>query len=187
MTRLDRMPPESLTAAQSTLYDEIASGPRSHGPQHFTLTAEDGSLNGPFNAFLLAPELGRSLQALGVAVRYATALTVREREIAILMVAAQWHSVFEQHAHESVGRAAGLTEHEIESLRRGETLELLDPREQGIAKLTGLLIEGDVSDMQWEQWAEPLGASTVFELSTLVGYYSTLALQLRVFRVGVPD
>ena len=32
----------------------------------------------------------------------------------------------------------------------------------------------------------PLSASTVvFELTALVGYYSTLALQLRVFRVGV--
>jgi hypothetical protein len=29
-----------------------------------------------------------------------------------------------------------------------------------------------------------LGADGLFELTTLVGYYSTLALQLRVFRVG---
>jgi 4-carboxymuconolactone decarboxylase len=32
-----------------------------------------------------------------------------------------------------------------------------------------------------------LGEDGVFELTTLVGYYATLALQLRVFRVGVTD
>jgi len=31
------------------------------------------------------------------------------------------------------------------------------------------------------------GAAGVFELLTLVGYYATLALQLRVFRVPAPD
>ena len=32
-----------------------------------------------------------------------------------------------------------------------------------------------------------VGAEGLFELLTLVGYYLTLALQLRVFRVGVPE
>jgi 4-carboxymuconolactone decarboxylase len=32
-----------------------------------------------------------------------------------------------------------------------------------------------------------LGTAALFELTTLVGYYATLALQLRVFRVGAPD
>jgi len=34
-------------------------------------------------------------------------------------------------------------------------------------------------------WAAGHGGA--FELTTLVGYYATLALQLRVFRVGAPD
>jgi 4-carboxymuconolactone decarboxylase len=32
-----------------------------------------------------------------------------------------------------------------------------------------------------------LGRSAVVELVSLIGYYSALALQLRVFRVGLPD
>ena len=31
-----------------------------------------------------------------------------------------------------------------------------------------------------------IGGRAAFELTTLVGYYATLALQLRVFRVGLP-
>lgn len=185
MTRLQKIGPESLTPEQKRLYNEITQGPRAKGPQHFALTAEDGSLNGPFNAFLLAPELGRSLQALGAAIRYETSLTAREREIAILMVAARWDCAFERHAHESVGRAAGLTESEIESLRQRETPQFLHPREQVISELTRLLMDGDIPDEQWTGFVEPLGDATLFELSTLVGYYATLALQLRIFRIKV--
>jgi 4-carboxymuconolactone decarboxylase len=32
-----------------------------------------------------------------------------------------------------------------------------------------------------------LGRGAVVELVTLVGYYTALAMQLRVFRVGVPE
>lgn len=32
-----------------------------------------------------------------------------------------------------------------------------------------------------------LGESVIFELTTLVGYYSLLAVQLRVFRVEAPS
>ena len=49
------------------------------------------------------------------------------------------------------------------------------------------LVRGDVSDEQWQRWAPLVGMETIFELTTLVGYYSTLALQLRAFRVDEQD
>src|ERR1700712_1255303 len=124
MTRLEPVPPEELDGDQRELYDAIASGPRAQGPQHFALTRADGGLLGPFNAFLLSPALGFALQELGAAVRYRTALPPRTREIAILTVAAHWDSAFEWSAHESVGRAAGLTDAELASLREGVVPEL---------------------------------------------------------------
>jgi 4-carboxymuconolactone decarboxylase len=45
------------------------------------------------------------------------------------------------------------------------------------------MTQGDVDDTQWQEWAPLAGHVTVFELTTLVGYYTTLALQMRVFRV----
>ena len=181
--RLPRFVPGELDAEQAALYDDIAHGPRSKGTQHFALTADDGSLNGPFNAFLLAPGIARSLQSLGAAVRYETNLTARERELSILIAAAHWNSIFEQQSHEAVGRAAGLSESELAEIRDGSIPNLADPREQTIASTVFALANGDLDDEQWARAAEHLGRSTIFELSTLVGYYSTLALQLRVFRV----
>lgn len=183
MSRLHPSTPSDLNAEQAELYQSIAGGSRAQGKQHFALLNPDGSLAGPFNALLLAPALGDALQQLGAAVRYRTALSDRTREIAILMVAAHWNSAFERMAHESVGRGIGLTEVELEQVRAGGIPDLSDPHELACATATRALIAGDIDDDLWVDLRTVLDESTLFELSTLVGYYATLALQLRVFRV----
>ena len=184
MTRLEPIPPTNLDPEQKSLYTKITEGPRAQGPKHFDLTREDGALLGPFNALLLAPRLGSALQELGAAIRYETALSARTREMAILTVAARWDSAFERSAHESVGRAAGLSAEEMSAIRAGGVPALDDPREQACAHLARSMVEGDVDKEAWAAWAPVVGAATIFELTTLVGYYATLALQMRVFRVG---
>ena len=44
----------------------------------------------------------------------------------------------------------------------------------------------DLDDEQYDTAVTVLGEQAIFKLSTLVGYYATLALQMRVFRVGGP-
>ena len=183
MTRLEPIPPADLDPEQRSLYATITEGPRAQGPKHFDLTREDGSLLGPFNALLLSPRLGSALQELGAAVRYRTSLSARTREIAILTVAAHWDSAFELSAHESVGLAVGLSAQEISDIRAARVPALADPHEQACANLVRLLVEGDVDDEAWATWAPVVGDGTIFELTTLVGYYATVALQMRVFRV----
>jgi len=175
--------PEELEADQRALYDAIAGGPRARGPQHFALTREDGSLRGPFTALLLAPALGSALQAVGAAIRYEGALSARARELAILLVATHWDSAFEREAHEAVGIAVGLTHEEIVALRDGETSVFVGS-ESVVARTVAELLLGDLDDETWTEASDALGSAAIFELTTLVGYYSTLALQLRVFRVG---
>jgi 4-carboxymuconolactone decarboxylase len=50
-----------------------------------------------------------------------------------------------------------------------------------------LAARGDLDDAEYREAAAELGADGLFELLTLVGYYATLALQLRVFRVPSPE
>lgn len=180
--RVPPLRPEELSSAQADLYGAIAGGPRAQGPQHFALTRPDGSLRGPFNALLLAPDLGGALQQVGSAIRYRGALTDRAREIAILLVAAHWDSAFEREAHEAVGAAAGLGDGELTALRAGD-ITPFEGDEGLVAAVTLQLVGGDLDDELWDAASVALGAAVVFELTTLVGYYATLALQLRVFRV----
>jgi len=185
--RIPKLAPSALDAEQRSLYDAIAGGRRAQGPQLFRLTDEAGRLEGPFNAFLLQPRLGAALQALGSSVRYDTGLDDRCREIAILTVAAHWHSDFEWYAHEAVARAAGLTTPELAAIRAASP-DVLPAREAVVARTTtALLTRGDLTDPEYRTATDHLGPDGLFELLTLVGYYATLALQLRVFRVPAPD
>ncbi|UBU15049.1 carboxymuconolactone decarboxylase family protein [Nonomuraea gerenzanensis] len=175
MARLRRTPPHELDPEARALYDKITSGPRGR----FMVDAE-GGLTGPFNAMLLSPALGDPLQELGAAVRYRSTLSDRARELAILVVAGHQDSAFEQAAHEPIARELGFTEEQLRALRDGSPPALDDPGEAAVLRVVRALVtKGDLDE---EEYAV-LGEREVFELTTLVGYYSTLALQLRVFRV----
>jgi 4-carboxymuconolactone decarboxylase len=181
MTRQPRLRPQDLDPAQQALYRSITEGPRSGGP--FALADEDGVLQGPFGGFLLSPTVGDALQRVGAAVRYGSGLSDRLRELAILAVAAAQDSAFERTAHEAVGATCGLTEAEMRAVREGGDPELADPVEAAGLSLARALLSGDVDDETWAACVPPLDATAVFELVALVGYYATLALQMRVLRV----
>jgi 4-carboxymuconolactone decarboxylase len=186
-SRLERFVKDSLDDEQRSLFDEIAGGKRASGVQLFRLLGDDGALEGPFNAFLLQPRLGRALQAVGAAVRYETSLPDRARELAILVVAHRWDSSFEWYAHEAVGRHLGLTDDELAAVRDRDWSRHHDEVERVVAATADRLVwEGDLDDVGYREAVESLGESQLFELITLVGYYAALALQLRVYRVAAP-
>lgn len=179
--RLPGLRPEVLTDDQRALYETITGGRRAAGPQLVPLTDDDGSLRGPFNAMLLSPPVGDALQRLGVAVRYETALSDRQRELAILVVASEWRSDFEWAAHETIGRHVGLTDADLDAVRGGPPTSL-DAAETAVVSLSrSLVTTGTVTDDEYAEAVSALGVRTVYELTVLVGYYAALALQLRVF------
>ena len=180
--RIRPLTPDELNPEQSALHAAITGGPRAQGPQHFALTSADGSLRGPFDLMLRSPAVGAAQQELGAAIRYRTAFTDRMRELAILLVAAHWDSAFERESHEAIARAIGFTEDELAAIRAIDVSGFADG--EGVVGRTAVaLLDGDLSDDAWDEASAALGVDGVFELTALVGYYSTLALQLRVFRV----
>ena len=186
--RLAVLSSDEMTADQVDLYREILAGPRGQGPRAVQLSSGAGGLAGPFNAMLYAPPVGHALQGLGVAIRFHTRLAPRIREMAILVVAQAWDSAYERASHELIGRDAGLTEPELDALREGANPKFADEQESvaysAVRALTG---PGDLDDEEYAAAVAALGAEGLVELSTLVGYYATLALQLRIFRVPAPD
>lgn len=189
--RHGRMPwydPAGLDTERRAVYDEIAGGPRAAGPQAFELTDPDGRLEGPFNAMLTAPGIGGPLQRLGAAIRYASSLPARWREIAILEVAVARRSDFEWYAHERAGRAAGLGDDELAALAQGLDHPGLEAAERTLRKVVRALVaERDLDDELYARALADLGAERLYELLVLVGYYDTLALSLRVFRTPLPE
>ncbi|SEG64965.1 4-carboxymuconolactone decarboxylase [Thermomonospora echinospora] len=186
--RLPPLDPRALSEAQREVYEAVTAGPRAARPPAFRITDGDGRLLGPFNAMLYSPAVGLPLQDLGSALRFRTGFTAREREIATLTAAAHWRSDYEWYAHERIGRRAGLTQAELDALREGRDPVLADARERVVHAATReLLAHGDLGDALYAEAAATLGRAALVELVTLVGYYGVLALQMRVFRVGVPE
>jgi len=186
--RLAVLSSEEMTPEQLDLYREILSGPRGQGPRAVALSSGAGGLAGPFNAMLYAPPVGHALQELGAVIRFRTQLAPRIREMAILVVAQAWDSGYERASHEPIGREAGLTEPEIEALRVGADPGFTDKHEQVaysvVRALTGPA--ADLDDQEYDTAVALFGEQALVELSALVGYYATLALQLRIFRVPAP-
>ncbi|MFI0539612.1 carboxymuconolactone decarboxylase family protein [Streptomyces sp. WSLK1-3] len=180
--------PGELDEQQAEVYRAITGGARATGRQVFPLTDQEGRLRGPFNAMLLSPPVGMAVQEVGAAVRYASVLTDRVREMAILVVAAHWNSTFEWEAHEAVGRTCGLTDSELNALRAGALPALSDPAERAALRAAlALARAGVLNDRQYHHAVAEWGERGLFELTSLVGYYALLALQLRVFAGEEPD
>lgn len=168
------------------VYDGIVGGDRGKGVQHFPLTADDGTLHGPFGVMLHSPGVGVSLQELGSTIRFHTDLSARIREIAILQVAHATGSSFEWWAHERVGRAVGLTDVELMQISLG-SFTSDDPVEQTAADLCRtLLTSSNVTDQEYAAFTEVLSVQQLVDLTVLVGYYRTLAQLMSVFDVTAP-
>ncbi|MGC8512768.1 MAG: carboxymuconolactone decarboxylase family protein [Acidimicrobiales bacterium] len=186
--RLTPLRPEELDDDQRRVYQAITAGPRASGQRYFPLADDAGRLHGPFDAMLRSAPVGLALQELGAALRYGTELPPRLREIVILAVAAAEDSAFERYAHEAIAKGVGLSDRELAAIREAADLVSGDPVEAAGLKAARMLVaDGDLDDETFASLLGALGERRTFELTTLVGYYKLLALQLRVFRVPLPD
>jgi alkylhydroperoxidase family enzyme len=149
---------------------------------------ESGRLLGPFAVMLLTPEVGNAVQQVGAKIRFATALTARERELAILAVAGVLRSDFERLAHEPAALRAGLTQAQVNAVLSGQVPGGLDGDEPLVCQLAQVMTaDRTLADEDYEAGVAGLGKERLAELTWLVGYYSALALALSVFRPALPE
>jgi 4-carboxymuconolactone decarboxylase len=186
--RLDLIPPAELAPAQRDLYDAITGGPRASQAGTVPITDAEGQLLGPFAIMLLSPEVGNAMQQVGATIRFGTALTGRERELAILTVAGALNSEFERIAHVPAARGLGLTEPQIDAALAGKTADGLSADEAIVGRLAlTMTVDRTLSDRDYADAVGALGQERLAELTWLVGYYSALALSLAVFRPVLPE
>ncbi|MBO0843706.1 MAG: hypothetical protein J2O46_11000 [Nocardioides sp.] len=184
--------PGALTPEQRALYDEICSGPRAGASRPNGPVDSLGRLTGPFDAMLRSPAVGAPLQRLGAALRYASSVDDVTRELVILLVAGFHDSGYERAAHQRVARTLGVADGVLDAVDRGEVAAAVTAHPGAASALTlaHLLLHRDIRhDQGAEEVAElrdALGEAALFEVNTLVGYYSTLATQLALFSVEAP-
>src|SRR5258708_24792166 len=182
--RLDLIAVPDMDAAQRTVHDAIANGPRRGQHQQGTVPIMDdaGRLLGPFAVMLLAPRVGGPLQEVGAARRFATTLTDRERELGILAVAAAHRCAFEWRAHEAAARALEISASQMDAIAGGRAPAGLSDTEAMVFRLAATMArDRSLPDADYDAAVARLGAARLAEVTCLVGYYSAPALPLPVF------
>ena len=184
--RLKRLTRDEVDAEQVAMFDALAGGPPPGAGKWYHGIGPDGGLEGPSNARLRSP-IGRTDQEYGESLRRHTVLTDRMRELVVLTVAYAQNSAFELHAHEEIGRSVGLTDEQLSALAAAVLPDGLDQNESLAVRCARALVDGgDLDDPLYEEAITSLGERALYEIVLFVGYYSQLALQLRVFRVVPP-
>ena len=84
------------------------------------LVTDEGTLAGPFNAWVHAPEAGSRLAELGGHLRFHTSMERRLSEVAIITVGARWKAEFEWWAHSPMAVQQGVPEAAVDAIGRGE-------------------------------------------------------------------
>jgi 4-carboxymuconolactone decarboxylase len=185
-----RVPPLELadmTDEQRQFYDSYATGFRAAPGATFLLVDEAGHLMGPPAIWIVSQPLGNTLQAFGGAIRYHLHLPERAQEIAILMVAHHRDSPFERFAHQQAGLKKGLTQEDIGAILTGRPPTLASEEERAVYEATRCILDAGTLDAQeYDRYASVLSVAHLFELVTLIGYYSMLATQLSVFDIQPP-
>jgi 4-carboxymuconolactone decarboxylase len=140
----------------------------------------------PLNVFATLahhPQLLRRVNALGGLFMSTPSIPARARELAIIRVAVRCRSRYELAQHLPIGRAAGLSEDELD---RAQCLEDggWGAEETALLRAVDDLLERDVvDDARWEQLSLHYSTDQLLELLFLVGFYRMLAGYLRTVRV----
>lgn len=186
-TRLAPLAPGALDDAQRRLYDAVVASPRGQGGARALLVRDDGSLTGPFDAWLRTPALGAHLERVGMALREDTALAPAAREVAVLVVARAWSAAFEWGVHRLVARASGVADDAIDAIAHGRRPALADAAAQAAHDVARELVDRRrlAPDVAARARAA-LGERALVEVVTLVGFYQLVSGVLASFEPPPP-
>jgi 4-carboxymuconolactone decarboxylase len=171
--RLLELAPGDLTAEQTTVFDR--------------LTAGRGRILGPYKVWIHSPTVASGMEHIGTYLNKRSTLSTREVEIGILVIARHWQSQYVIQAHIRDGRKAGLSDEIIDAVLAGTDPKLTDPHERAMHGFaTALVANKTLSDEEFAAIEQVLGRDGVAEVLVLLGYYTSVAMAMRVHDVPPP-
>lgn len=130
------------------------------------------------------PALTRAYHGFNGHVLFATTLSVRQRELLVLRVAAVRGAEYEWRQHVVLARDAGLDDDEIARVEAGPGAPGWSPLERALlSAVDELVADARVADGTWATLAAELDDQQLMDLVFTVGAYDLLAMALRSFGV----
>jgi 4-carboxymuconolactone decarboxylase len=176
----DAGPSRILEIPQDKLTDEQKAGIEA-------LIGGRGRLLTPYRIWLHSPKVMRAMERLGTFLNKESSLSEREVELGIVLAAHHWKGEYVYAAHVKRLRELGVSESVIAAIRNNQVPDLADPRERAIYDIAKMSErEGAGADEIFERAAKVLGRDGLAELFCLLGYYSAVAMAMKLHRVPVP-
>jgi alkylhydroperoxidase family enzyme len=130
------------------------------------------------------PALTRAFHTFDGHVLFATTLSVRQRELLVLRVAAVRAAEYEWAQHVVLARDAGLDGDEIARIAEGPGAPGWSPLERAmLCAVDELLGDAMIADATWAVLVRALDEQQLLNLVFTVGAYDLLAMAFRSFRV----
>ena len=186
--RLEPLTPDRFDSDQRRLYDAVLDSPRGQGATRRMILREDGTLTGPFDAWLRTPGVGVHLERAGMALRTDTVLPAAAREVAVLVVAKAWSADFEWWVHGMVARQLGVSDAEIDAIGHRRNPAFKDTACQAAHDVAvELVYERGVGSETLASAREALGERALVEVVTQVGFYQLVSGILESFQPPGPS
>lgn len=175
MARISFPTPDNMSVAQRKVYDTVVSGPR-------------GRVVGPLRVVIHNADLAHYWQNMGRILRYETSIPLDLNELVILVTARRWTSNVEWAIHKKEAIKAGLALEIITAIELGELPNFENrPAAAEVYEFSRQILEsGNVSDVIYSAIIARWGEVGAVELSSVVGYYSLVAMTLNIHQVPLP-
>ena len=162
-----------------------------------TLSAEDremgerNKVNGEvvniFRVLMQNPKLARSWSRFAGYILGGQSLPARDREILILRIGWLNQAPYEWEQHVRIGKAAGLTDDEIDRISKGPKAGW-NKHDAALVQAADDLYENSVvSDETWKQLSERFSTEQMMDAVFTVGQYNLVSWALNSFGVPLDD
>jgi 4-carboxymuconolactone decarboxylase len=174
MNRILEIAPGQLTPEQTAIFNQLVAG--------------RGRILGPYKVWIHSPAIASGMEHIGTHLNKRGSLSPREVEIGILLIARHWDAEYVRQAHIREGKKVGLSQEIIDALVTGGDPELTDPHERGVYDFAAVLVSGaKLPDAKFTEIEMVLGRNGIAEVLVLIGYYTSVALAMKVHQVPIPQ
>jgi 4-carboxymuconolactone decarboxylase len=141
---------------------------------------------GPRMPLLNSPEVLQAWSNMQIALSH-SALPPALRELAIITIAAYWHSDFEWFVHAPGATKLGIPPAVIEAIRRRQIPQFESQDQRIVFDYTRELIDDhEVSDKTYQAAWKLLGTRSLVDLTVLLGHYTSVSMTLNAHHVPIP-
>jgi len=174
MNRIKDIPPAEMSNEQTAVFEQ--------------LTAGRGRILTPYKVWIHSPKVASGMEQIGTFLNKRSSLSEREVEIGILVIARHWQADYVQQAHIRLARDLGVPEAAIEAICADQDPKLTDAHERAVYAFATALVAGTkLSDAEFGKIEAALGRTGIAEILVLLGYYTSVALAMKVHEVPIPQ